>query len=577
MSNPPLTLHRTIEPGDLVRQGAMAPYRSLAHGSGEPHLVRDDLAPAERWAHVPAGGGTVRSLLTLLHLTDLQLADVQSPARFEFFNRELGDPRFAKLVPTQRPYEAFLPVTVAQMVATVNRLAVGPFGGGAVDLAVSTGDAIDNGQWNELQAVLGLLEGGPVRPSGDGTYRGVQHPDWPDDLFWRPDAAPGTPDLFRDGFGYPSAPGAIAAALRAFTAPGLTVPWLAAYGNHEGLIQGVGRMTPQLAAALVGGRKPTALPPGIDRDAAYELFVTGAQAFFDGAVFDSPAADVVADPARRPVTRRQFVEAHFGPGARPFGHGFGERNRRDGTAYYCHDLPLPTPHPRYAGVRLVALDTSCLLGGADGALDVEQLRWLEGVLREVHTTHLAADGTPVRGGDVDRLVVLFSHHSLQTLTNDLGSPADGHDSLLGVGPEGHAVPIATAAEVEALVHRYPNVVLWLTGHTHINSVRARRSPHAPAGRPGGFWEVTTCSVMDWPCQTRVVELVELPDDGSGPSLAIACTMVDHDSPLAPGAGWIHPDLAALHRELAANVPIPGYGTVLTGERGDRNVLLPLAQ
>jgi hypothetical protein len=212
-------------------------------------------------------------------------------------------------------------------------------------------------------------------------------------------------------------------------------------------------------------------------------------------------------------------------------------------------------------VRYLCLDTTCTIGGADGAVDADQLRWLETRLIEVHSSHLAPDGTQVTTSNDDRLVVLFSHHGLDTLTNRRGRPG----SLLDL--EGN--PVAGAAELEALVHRYPNVVLWLNGHTHTNGVRARPSPHQ-GGR--GFWEVTTCAVVDWPCQTRIVEIV---DDGRG-NLAFVCTMVDHDSPLTPGSLATRPQLASLHRELAANVPWAGAGSTLEGLESDRNVILPMA-
>jgi len=242
------------------------------------------------------------------------------------------------------------------------------------------------------------------------------------------------------------------------------------------------------------------------------------------------------------------VAAHFRPGAEPLGHGFTEANRRDGTAYYVHDTPA---------IRFIALDTNCLAGGADGCLDQTQARWLADRLAEVHSEYRAASGERVRTGHADRLVVLFSHHGVDTLTNT----RYGHR-----GPDGE--PLVGAAEFLALLHRFGNVVLWLNGHTHINSVRARRDPAGP-GR--GFWEVTTCAVVDWPCQTRVVEFT----DAAG-ELAITCTMVDHDSPLAARSLDRAADLAALHRELAANVPVIGAANLgRAGLPTDRNVELRL--
>ncbi len=90
--------------------------------------------------------------------------------------------------------------------------------------------------------------------------------------------------------------------------------------------------------------------------------------------------------------------------------------------------------------------------------------------------------------------------------------------------------------------------------------------------------MTTSAVVDWPCQTRLVELV---DEGDG-TLSVVCTMVDHDSPLAPappGTGAVDgpggAQLAALHRELAGNVPWAGFDSPLAGTVLDRNVALPL--
>ncbi|MBI4941161.1 MAG: TIGR03767 family metallophosphoesterase [Actinobacteria bacterium] len=564
---PPLTLHRTWGGGEIVRTGREAAYRQLDIGGGEAHLLRDELAPgASRWRGAAGSVRGVRSLLCLAHVTDLQLADVQSPARFEFFNREFADPRFRDLVPVQRPQEALTAHAVDAMLRTLNRIDAGPVGSRPVDLVVTTGDAIDNAQWNELEAFLALMDGGVVRGrSGAHRYEGVQSVTWPDDVFWRPDGAgPAGEDLFRAHNGFPHLPGLIARALDDFPSAGLRVPWLACFGNHEALIQGVGVVTPEVEAALVGGLKPTRLPPGIDLDRAVEIFISGSHAFLGGD--DRP---VTPDPSRRPITRAEFVEAHFRSGARPDGHGFTEANRRTGTAYYAYD----TEH-----VRLVALDTTCVAGAADGALDVDQVRWLEERLVEVHSQYETPDGTTVRTGHDDRLVVLFSHHGLDTLTN-----------RRGVRPGVDGSDVVGAPELLRLVHRFPNVVLWLNGHTHTNGVRPR--PH-PDRTGAGFWEVTTCAVVDWPCQTRIVEIV---DAGEG-MLALACTMVDHDSPQHLTGAWSggmaatggipvqatasasphgQVDLAALHRELAANVPWAGLDSPLAGTVADRNVVLPI--
>jgi hypothetical protein len=52
-------------------------------------------------------------------------------------------------------------------------------------------------------------------------------------------------------------------------------------------------------------------------------------------------------------------------------------------------------------------------------------------------------------------------------------------------------------------------------------------------------------------------------------------MVDHDTPPAPSSLETSDDLAALHRELAANAPLDGADSDLAGAPPDRNVELRL--
>jgi metallophosphoesterase (TIGR03767 family) len=532
--HPPLTTHRRLEPGTVLRNGRSAAYRAIEAGVGEPHLIRDDFGAPGADAQ-----GSGRPLLCLVHITDLQLADVQSPARFEFLNARFADPRYAEILPVQRPQEA---LAVHAVDATIRTLGAvhGPATGLPLQLAVTTGDAIDNAQWNELRAFLALFEGGVVSPdSGGSDYDGVQSLDWPGDIFWRPDGAgPGGPDFFRREYGFPHHPGLLRRALSEFTATGLGLPWLSCFGNHEALNQGVGTQTSGLAAALTGGKKPTELPAHFDHDQALELFSSHPEAFMAG-----PSRPVTPDAFRRPISRRDFVDAHLRAGSRPFGHGFSERNQLDGTAYYVHDTPA---------TRFIALDTNCLAGGPAGCLDREQARWLEARLSEVHSAYRGADGSEIQTGHDDRLVIVFSHHGTDTL-----------DNARGVHPEPGGEPALGAADLQAVLHRFPNVILWLNGHTHTNAIRSHHDPADPAR---GFWEVTTCAVADWPCQTRVVELVD-----HGEYLSIVTTMVDHDTPLGPASLETSDDLAALHRELAAN--FPWAVSVMAGTTSDRNTEL----
>ncbi len=242
--------------------------------------------------------------------------------------------------------------------------------------------------------------------------------------------------------------------------------------------------------------------------------------------------EVTPDPARAPVSRAGFVREHSSSTGSPAGHGYGERNLADGTAYYAFD---------HGVVRCVVLDTVNSHGGWQGSLDEGQLRWLEAELS-------ASAGRPV---------MLFSHHPLETLVNDLRPPGASRRVL--------------AAELREVLLAHPCVVAWLNGHTHRHAIGAITDP---AGR-GGFWQITTASHIDWPQQARIVELLD-----TGRGLAIACTVLDSAAPPAYSGSDTPADLAALSRELAANDwqvrdEITAEGGAGAGQASDRNVILPV--
>jgi len=76
----------------------------------------------------------------------------------------------------------------------------------------------------------------------------------------------------------------------------LRLPWIGCHGNHEELCQGVGVVTPEIAQAMVGGRKPIALGEGFNPANAVELFVTRPEAFMSGTT-----VAITLDAWRRPA------------------------------------------------------------------------------------------------------------------------------------------------------------------------------------------------------------------------------------------------------------------------------------
>ena len=218
-----------------------------------------------------------------------------------------------------------------------------------------------------------------------------------------------------------------------------------------------------------------------------------------------------------------------------------------GSAYYVEDC---TPR-----VRLIVLDTVNTAGDYQGSIGARQAAWLEEQLAEVHSRHLDRQGRWVHTTQEDRLVVIVSHHGLSTLINNRAHSHREAD-----------YPRLLATEVEAILHRFPNVILWVNGHTHRNLINPRADE---TEKTGGFWEITTSSLIDWPCQARLVELVS---NGDG-TLSIVSTMVDHAAPANPEDADGLFRLAAMHRELASNDPHLGLRHLKEGSVLDRNVEL----
>ena len=499
------TVERTFVRDDGGCGGrALSDASRLADGPGEAHVGRTELGGD---ANALAGPGST-VLLRLLHLTDLHVMDAASPARAEWVEARADDPLWKPLLHLHRPYEALANSGIAAMVASI-----ATWGRDPIDLAVVTGDCIDNAQANELGAYLMLMDGGsfafPYAGPLERSWRAAladERP-WP---FWCP--VDDGPDVWKDGYGFPVVPDLLDAVSSTVRSPGVGIPWLGVLGNHDVMRQGTAWSTPALETIATGTWKHAA-PSGVAFDDPLQDYLVRPEDFSGGL----PRFAIAPDADRRAISTEEFIRAH-----RDRGRGFPL-----GATTSRGDYVVDTERE----VRLIVLDTNHPGGSFQGSVGDEQLAWVDEQLRSA----------------LDRACVVVSHHGGASLVNTRGEPR------------------RLTADLEAVLHRHGNVVAWLSGHRHQHRVRACPDP---SGRTAGFWEITTGSMIDWPCQGRIVEIVA----GANGRVGVVSTVVDHDTVDWHGRsdGW----LAALHRDLAERFSRSEPRIHRPGAPSDRNVLLP---
>jgi len=562
-------LGRTTVDQRIVKGPVLDPAKpgffELQAGPGAPVRLREELGKAQ------AGREQRRTSLSYFaQLTDFQLADEESPARVEFADRGAAS--------AWRPQEAFHPFAIDQGMRQLNALAkASPVRQGdgkraRMDSAVLTGDQADNQQYNETVWVRQLIEPGQQLNPGSGlsdysscdpaaqavlsarniepnSYVGVQ--DYSDYFESGDYYDPNNPKFQWED--WPRYMGLMDRAQQPFTTTGLQVPSYVVNGNHDGLVQG-----------------------NEDANQAFEEIATGCGKTYVSAATNLPvgspdpnlllgagtSAFIPPDPDRHFVAKPE-VRKIFSQGTQADKHGFAFVDPAEDQAsgysswYYAWD-----PKP---GLRFIAIDTVSEGGvvqeSSEGNIDDPQFKWLERELKEAT--------------DADKLVVVFGHHPIRSLVAPVPDEAalpctgrwdvngnynglkdsHGHDPNPGCDADPRSsLPIREGPDLVALLHRFKHAIAYVPGHTHENRI----TPFPRQGG-GGFWELNTSAVADWPQQNRLIDLMDNKDG----TLSIWSLVVDHASSIGiPDATssraavdqFSGSDLGALGRTFSYNDP-----------------------
>lgn len=523
----PSTLEQTVK----LSRTANKQFYPLVSAAGEPYVVRTDITGRPPQASRVQNR---RSLGYLGHFSDIHIVDAQSPGRLE--------PLIAvskSMIDASRPQDTMTVQVLAQMVSAMTEARYSPVTGAPMAIAINTGDSADSRSSLELDWCVTVMDGGTVTPNSGamGQYQGVQI--WPEaDYVYHPYQ----PNLNEFGTrGFPELPNVLTAAVdQEVRSVGLPVPWYILNGNHDTLFMGNIPVEPIFESWAIGDRKASLWPAMTDMlvnwwGASFSMMSQFYENVRQQFARQSGIHTVTANSARVPFNQIEFMQRMLDSPATPgpVGHGFTQQNIDSGQTWWKTDAA--------PWLRVFGLNTCNQVIGADGAVPQDQYDWLESELQAAQRDNV--------------LAIVASHHNSFTLEN-IAEPA--------IGP---SQPLIHADQFIEMLQQYPNMIAWVNGHTHINTI----TPHAKQGG-GGFWEITTASCVDYPQQQQTIEIVDNRDG----TISIFTTALNHDSP----ATWTKNDysqqgLASLSRTLAANAwqfePLPR-----TGSEFDRNteLLLP---
>jgi len=483
------TLERTVIPvpvpstslkllPDQVSKYSQYGYGIWQFGEGLGFEKRLDLMPP---AYTNTSVTKTARLLNFFAISDIHITDEETPAQGIALGYKGGS------LSAYSPVMLYSTQVLDSAVQTINTLNKK----NRFDFGISLGDTCNSTQYNETRWYIDVLDGKNINPDS-----GVKD-----------DPVPGPLNDYQDEY----------------KAAGLdkSIPWYQVLGNHDHFWMGFMPPNGYIRQSLIGeniinlGNLFTD-PRGLDSRGLYMGSIDGRTPYGDvigaGLVtdFTSPPKVLAADQDRRSLSKEEWMSEFFKTSSNPTGHGFSQSNVEAGFACYTFEPKSDVP------IRVIVLDDTQVnddpnVGGyGHPSLDKERYDWL---VRELD-----------RGQADGKLMIIAAHIPIGV------EPAG---TFMGWNP---AAPVSEAQLISKL-HTYPNLILWIAGHRHANTVTAMKSPDAE--RPElGFWQIETASLRDFPQQFRTFQIVRNSDS------TVSILTTDVDPAVKDGS------LAALSRSYA---------------------------
>jgi metallophosphoesterase (TIGR03768 family) len=498
------------------------------------------------------GAPNAARLLSFFSMSDVHIDDKESPAQLPWFGWSAPFGGGGLFVCAYSPINLYTTHVLDAAVKTVNALHhQTPF-----DFGICLGDVANCDQFNELRWFIDVMDGQRITPSS-GAHLGA------------------------DTIAYQ----------KPYQAAGLdrSIPWYEVIGNHDQFWMGVGFPTDKVRKTLVGNTilnmDPNPLAANATEGTGMYMGVVDGSTRYGDVIKGGPAKNfatpptVVADPNRHALTTvsssgtiscTNYMSEFFNTASFPKGHGFKQSNIENNSACYTFEPMKNMP------IKVIVLDDTCKLTGPSGGplfygggwMDAARYAWLTNELQ--------------LGQDAGQIMILVCHIPINPQADIFDTNRAPQQFYVTSENQTNAQFSGdkTEAQMIATLHHYPNLMLLMAGHRHINTVTPQPSPD-PAHPEYGFWEVETPSLRDFPQQFRTWEILRNSDN----TISIVTTDVDpqvEDGSLAAdsrgyaiGASRVYGDTAlsdttshAYNAELvkqlspAMQTKIAGYGAPL---------------